>query len=282
MKKPAWPKIRFREKGRPKPSGGVGYPGFGWELHFYDFLQRWNGGVPLLDSFKVKNCHDQYTVARVKYFFGISDRDDERDLRNVVYYSWNDLPRGAIPIAQIDIEEDEWDRCLLLTFGWGDNYNKIYLLAHLHDCGPYDPDDLSELQYVARSLPEFMKKLESHDALYFRTWFQLPVPFAEIRPVADAILNTGLEDWGGFSELESDECVQAYSEDPKYTLWCAKPGVTLDGIAAPKKMPKDSCAFAIDAFQWNHTAALRHVKSALKPLKLDRKLKKVGVTAVTS
>jgi hypothetical protein len=99
VRKPSWPKFKFLGTG-PKLKGDFPHLGFGWELDFYDFLHRWNGGVPLADSFKVKSWRGDDTVARVRHFYGISeDRSDERDLRNAVYFNWDSLPRAAIPMA---------------------------------------------------------------------------------------------------------------------------------------------------------------------------------------
>ena len=282
VKKPSWPRMKFREKGPPKPDGGIPYLGFLRELHFFDFLHRWNGGVPLLDCFKVERRDGEFVVARIKYFFSISDRHHQTDLRDAVFGCWEDLPRAAIPIAQVDIEGDDWDRCLLLTFRWGDNRNKIYLLANPHDCGPYDPDDVSRLKYLARSLPQFVRNLNSFDHFCYRTWFQLAVPATSLPDVAYAFLSNGFEDYGGLSEIADSPCGEARAAEPQCTVWCAKPDSILAGVRSPKRVAKDCSVLAIDAFRWNHAAALLKVKAVLKELKLGRSLKKIGETAIIS
>ena len=280
-KKVAWPKIKFREKGPKVPAGGFGYLGFGWELHYYDFLHRWNGGVPEPDCFQIKGLDNGPAVARVKYFHGIyDDRLDKRDLRLAVYNTWNDLPRGSLPIATVDIEGGDWDLCTLLTFTWTDRCNKIYLLANPHECGPDDPDDLSELQLVASSLPQFMKQLQPSSYFYYRTWFQLPVPVSELRAVGERLVENGVQDWNGaFSNIESTGAGRAYNSKPGFAVWLASPNSSLDGAKAPAKVSKECSILAIDAHRWNHDDAIKHVRKILKKSKLDNGLKTLGVTS---
>jgi hypothetical protein len=248
-------------------------------MDYYDFLHRWNGGVPLADSFKVKSWSGSDTVARVKYFYGLSeDRSSSRDFRNAVYFDWDSLPRGALPIATIDIEEDEWDLCTLLTFRWGENYNRIFLLANLHDCGPYNPDDLSRLQFVASSLPQFMKSLQPLEYYRYRTWFQLSIPADELQAVADAILESGFEDYDGFDEIDDSECAHASDPDSNISVWLANSNSKIDSISSPAKIERDSCILAIDAFRWQHPDATKRIVKILKPLGMNRKLRKLGDT----
>lgn len=280
-KKSTWPKIKFHEKGPKVPVGGFDGLGFGLELDYYGFLHRWNGGVPSPDCFKVKSWDDEYTVAKVEYFHGIyHDNPDYRDLRHAVYHTWNYLPRGALPIAVIDIEEDDWDVCTLLTFTWTDRCNKIYLLANPHDCGPYDPDDLERLQPVANSLPQFLKLLKPFDELKYRVWFQLPTSVTELEPVTTLLNGSGFDDFGRFSDIDDLHSVAFYHDDLKFAVWLAIPNARIREVSAPKKVSKESCVLAIDAFQWNHASAERHIKTLLKPLKLDRKLRRLGETPI--
>jgi hypothetical protein len=279
-KKINWPKLKFLEKGLKVPAGGFDRLGFGWELHYYDFLHRWNGGVPSPDCFKVKNWNGEPTIARVRHFHGIDPEHADRDLRHAVYHTWNDLPRGSLPIASIGIEEDDWDLCTLLTFTWTDRYNKIYLLANLHDCGPYDPDDLSRLQLISNSLPQFLKRLRPYDDLKYRAWFQLPTMASELESVAQSLRDGGFDDFGEFAKIETRHSVEFYSDDQRFTIWLTTPNASIRQIPAPKNASNESCLLAIDAFQWNHVDATKHVKSQLRPLRLDRKLKKLGETPV--
>ena len=282
VRKPSWPKFKFLGTG-PKLKGDFPNLGFGWELDFYDFLHRWNGGVPLADSFKVKSWRGDDTVARVRHFYGISeDRSDERDLRNAVYFNWDSLPRAAIPIAAINIEEDEWDLCMLLTFRWGENYNRIFMIGNLHDCGPYNPDDLSRLQFVATSLPQFMKSLQPHEYYRYRTWFQLSIPANELQTVADAILDSGFEDYNGFEEIDDSRCAHASDPDTNISIWLSNSNSKIENISAPAKIDRDSCILAIDAFRWQHPNTTKRIAEILKPLGLLRKLKKLGDTPTKS
>ena len=267
-KETQWPKIKYLDKGPDIAAGGFDRLGFGWELHYFDFLHRWNGGAPNPDCFKVKNWSDELTVARVKYFHGIyDDCSDHRDLRHTVYHTWNELPRGALPIATVDIEEDDWDLCTLLTFTWTERCNKIYLLANLHDCGPHDPDDLSNLQLVANSLPQFLKQLKSYDHFFYRTWFQISIPPSELETVGKALIENGVEDWNDeFPEINISGCAKAYNSDPGFGIWLAHPNSKLDGVRSPAKISNECSILAI------------HVRVILKGIKLDRKLKKLGET----
>jgi len=264
------------------PAGGFHRLGFGWELHYYDFLQRWNGGIPSPDCFKVQNWNDEGTVARVEYFHGIyDDGTDHRDLRHSVYHTWNDLPRGALPIASVNIEEDDWDLCTLLTFTWTDRYNKIYMLANLHDCGPHDPDDLSRLQLVANSLPQFLKQLKPYDYFYHRTWYQLGIAPNELANVGVTLTKNGVEDWNDeFPDIDKVGSAKAYNSKPGFAISLGHPNSKLDGIKPPAKIAKGSSILAIDSYRWNQADALKHVRKLLKPMKLDRKLKKLGETPV--
>ncbi|MGN6543794.1 MAG: hypothetical protein ACTHK7_02010 [Aureliella sp.] len=280
VRKVAWPKFKFLETG-PKLKGPFPSLGFGWELDYYHFLHRWNGGVPLADSFKVKSWRGEDTVARVRYFYGISqDRADGRDLRDAVYFDWDALPRGALPIAALNIEEDDWDLCTLLTFRWGDHFNRLYLLADLHEGGPYDPDDRSRLQLVATSLPQFMKSLRPNEYFVYRTWFQIPVPAEELENVAAAFLESDFEDYYGFTDIADSQCGQARHDELNFDVWLAHSNAKIRDIASPKKVAKDSCILAIDAFRWQHPTAQKQVAAILKPLGLDRKLKKLGETPI--
>lgn len=280
--KTQWPKVKWREKGPKIPAGGYHGLGFGWELHYYDFLHRWNGGIPSPDCFKVKKWSDEYSLARVQYFHGIyNDGTAYRDLRRAVYHTWNYLPRGSLPIASVDIEGDEWDLCTLLTFTWTDRYNKIYLLANPHDCGPHDPDDLSRLQLVANSLPQFLKQLKPYDYFNYRMWFQLSVPSSELTGIGALLTENGVEDWNNeFPEIEQTGCASAFNEEPRYTIWLGAPNSKRDGIKPPVKAAKDCSIMAIDAYRWNHDEALKHIMKLLKPLHLQRKIKKLGETPV--
>ena len=232
-------------------------------------------------ALRSKTGADEYTVARVEYFYGIYDNGiDHRDLRQAVYHTWNQLPRGALPIASINIEEDDWDLCTLLTFTWTDRCNKIYLLANLHDCGPHDPDDLSRLQLVATSLPQFLKQLQPYDYFYNRIWFQLSVPHSELTAIGESFAKHGDDLNSELPEIYRAGSGRAFIEKPGFSIWLAAPNAKLDGMKAPAKVPGDCSILAIDAFRWNHSIALKHVRKLLKPLNLDRKIKKLGESPI--
>ena len=279
-KKNQMPTIKWREKAPKVAASDLDGFGFPAKFHYRDFLHRWNGGTPSSNWFKVKNWNDEETVARVEYFHGLYDNwTDPRDLRFNLYHTRDDLPRGAIPIATVDTEEDEWDLCTLLTFTWTDRYNKIYWLANPHDCGPYDPDDLSCLQLVANSLPQFLKLLKPYDHFFYRTWFQLAVAPAELANVGAALTKNGVVDWKDeFPKIDQTGSATAYNSSPDFVISLAYPNSKLGEIKPPVKPAKEFSILAIDSYRWNRADAVKHVRKLLKPLKLDRKLKRLGET----
>jgi hypothetical protein len=98
--------------------------------------------------------------------------------------------------------------------------------------------------------------------------------------VTTSLNESGFDDFDKFSHIEDLRSVAFYNEDQEFTVWLAKPDARIRQVSAPKKISKESCVLAIDAFQWNHAPALKHVKTLLKPLRLDRKLKKLGETPI--
>ena len=282
-KKKSWPKVKYNDKGPKVPPGTFQKLGFGWELDYYDFLHRYNGGRPTPNCFEVKLYGEELAVAKVNFFLGIyEDIGHERDLRSFVYRHWNDLPRGALPIASIDIPADDWDLCALITFQWSGRMNKVYLLANPHDFGPSDPHDLAELHLVANSLPTFLKSLKPYEHFYFRTWFELPVAEVELNAVAEHLAGARDGDWRfAPSAMSEDGVTTAFHSAPNFQLWLGKPDVRFDGAKAPKNASKDSCLLAVDANRRDLPNALKHLKGLLKALKLDRKLRKIGETTET-
>ena len=274
-KKLAFPKIKFHNSGQKTDGGGLG---FGWELEYYHFLQRWNGGVPTPNCFKTKTFNDEFTVAAVKRFYGVhNEKASPHDLRQVVYQTWNDLPRGSIPIAEIEIEDTEWDLCILLTFTWTERINKIYMLANPHDCGPFDPDDLSELILVANSLPTFLNSLKPREYFCYRSWYELPVPASELQPVANLLMSNGVEDlWGHLTSVPERHCSLGRHPTDNYSVWLARPNTSIRDIGPPKKINSEHSILAIDTYRWVQADAEKSIKTALKSLGLGRKLKKIG------
>ena len=144
---------------------------------------------------------------------------------------------------------------------------------------PYDPDDFSRLQFVASSLPQFMKSLQPFEYYRYRTWFQLSVPADELQAVADAILESGFEDYDGFDEIDDSECAYASDPDSNISVWLANSTTSkINSISAPAKIERDSCILAIDAFRWQHPSAAKRMVEILKPLGMNRKLSKLGDT----
>ena len=160
--------------------------------------------------------------------------------------------------------------------------NKVYLLANPHDFGPSDPDDLAELHLVANSLPTFLKSLKPYEHFYFRTWFELPVEEEQLNAVAEHLAGAKDGDWRfAPSAISEDGITTAFHSEPNFQLWLGTSDGNFDGAKAPKNASTDSCLLAVDANRRDFPNALKHLKKLLKPLKLDRKFKKIGETTET-
>ena len=102
-----------------------------------DFLRWQNGGIPEKDAFRISYPTGYETVARVREFYGIqSDSGDGvTDLARTVLNHWHGLPRGALPLGDVDIVGCEFDPITLLTFLWGDRAGRVFFFDNPHDVG---------------------------------------------------------------------------------------------------------------------------------------------------
>ncbi len=249
-------------------------------LDYFEFLKQWNGGTPNENCFKVLNAFGNPTIAEVKAFFGVKEDFGAGDLRNAVYWYWDYLPRCSLPIAEIEIDGDAYDQCLLITFRWGPRYNQVFLLANPHECGPDNPDDLSGLQKISSSLPKFLESLTSREYLHYRAWYRLQVPFDRLQDVANELLRNGIVDsYGHFASIQDRSAGIAYNPEIGFGVWLARPNTQIRNVPAPEQVQSDSSILAIDAYRWNHSNAEKFLKAIVKSLKL-KPLAKIGETRI--
>ena len=192
-----WPKIKFHGTGKKLTTAEIlAYP-MDLTDDLFDFLRWRNGGIPELDSFVMDFEGEPKTVARVQYFNGIQTGDDLPDLAVTTLNCRDYMPRGAIPIGEVQIAGEDFDGCTLLTFLWGDRANEIYFFDNPHDCGGIDPDDESHLTLLAKSLPQFVKSLKSHEEFLFREVFLLQCDRKSFPAIEAALEKAGTESFHG-------------------------------------------------------------------------------------
>lgn len=276
----SWPRINFSNRGKKLSPQAVRAVDPCRGLHYFEFLKRCNGGTPTENCFKVLDVFGNPTIAEVKFFYGMTEDGGGRDIRNAVYWYWDYLPRRALPMAEIEIDRDEYDQCLLITFRWGPLYNQVFLLANPHDCDRDNPDDMRGLQRISTSLPQFLKDLKSRQYFYYRAWYKLPVPVDRLKMVADELIKGGVIDhYQHFANIQSRKCGFAGHPEIGFGVWLSHPNERIRSIAAPKPTPSDASVLAIDAYRWIQTDAEKHVKRTLKALKINR-IEKIGESRV--
>ncbi|MFO0943209.1 MAG: hypothetical protein U0930_20940 [Pirellulales bacterium] len=264
----SWPKIAMSNCGKKLSTKELQAVDPCRGLDYFEFLKRWNGGTPKDNWFKVLDVFGKPTLAEVKTFFGVNEDLDSNDLRSAVYWNWDYLPRGTLPIAEVEIDGDEYDQSLLVTFRWGPNYNQVFLLANPHECGPEDPE-LSELQKVSSSLPKFLESLRPREYWLYRAWYKLQVPVDQLKVVAVEFLKNGIVDsYEQFATIQDRSAGIAYYPKIGCGIWLAHSNAQIRNVPAPVRVPSDSCILAIDANRWIHPNAEKFVKTILKSLKL--------------
>ena len=280
VKRASWPNVKFVDSGKNLSVEVLAALEPLRNVDYLEFLQKWNGGTPAENCFKVTDASGSPTVAEVTQFFGITDHFDPSDVRNAVFRYWDYLPRMSLPIAQVAIG-DESNLCLLLTFRWGPLHNQIFLLNHPHECGPENPDDLNALRKVASSLPMFLKSLGPREQFHYRAWYKLPIPPDQLASVADRLLESGLVDpYRHFKLIRKRQSGFAVHPKLRFGLWLAHAGKEIRKIGAPKPVPDHQTILAVDAYQWDHAAAEKHLKKTLASLKI-KPLTKLGETKIS-
>lgn len=281
-RKTAWPKERFLKTGPKLRAADIhNYPG-----HLTDglceFLLWQNGGVPNLDSFVFNGPCGKNTVARVRSFYGFDkgNQEDLTDIAQTVLNHWHDLPRGSVPIGDIEIDGEDFDSCTLLTFLWGDRAEKVYFFDNPHDMGPLDPDKPSRLTQLANNLPQFIKSLQCYEDFHFREVFQLSCDRDGLRNLETALVKAGVEEFEGESVGSRSRKVDRYAEWQKQEtiVYLSYGSPTIDWVPLPKKQPSDRCYFAVDVTKWNRTTILAKLKTMLRSVPEWKGVKSVGRT----
>ncbi len=276
-KRPKWPALKFLpESNQPPFEFNLHCLGFGQELDYFWFLQKWDGGIPLKDAFPV-HYQGRRMVGRVRSFYST------REVATTILSSWDLLPRGAVPIGDIDIEGWEFDRPTLLTFCRGEKtFNKLFFYDNPHDCGPIDPDDPTNLIPLANSLSVFLNSLNGYNELYYRTFFALRSSPEELSTIMEAIEASGGEEFSEAYFTPGKECNTWFStwEEQNAQITVAHSVKKISEVPVPTEVTgKSQCLLAIDAPHWDQTAAQRAVKQALKSVPAFKGAKKVGQTA---
>ncbi len=110
------------------------------------FLLKWNGGYPELSIF---NISDELGKSVLNVFNGIGDMYD--NLEKVIDIYEFRLAKGFIPIA-----DDPAGNVICLGTE-EPYYDKIYFWDHEQE--PEDPDDMSNMYFLANDIDEFLDNL---------------------------------------------------------------------------------------------------------------------------
>src|SRR5690606_42072487 len=71
-----WPAGNFISKRVKAPAGLGDALNFGWELDYYEFLHKWNGGVPLLESLKITDPAGDANVRSEEHTSELQSREN--------------------------------------------------------------------------------------------------------------------------------------------------------------------------------------------------------------
>ncbi|PEU95579.1 SMI1/KNR4 family protein [Bacillus cereus] len=117
---------------------------------YKEFLLQWNGGYPERSLF---NISDELGKSVLNVFNGIGDMYD--NLEKVIDIYEFRLAKGFIPIA-----DDSAGNVICL--GTEESYyEKIYFWDHEQE--PEDPDDMSNMYFLANDIDEFLDNLYEDD-----------------------------------------------------------------------------------------------------------------------
>ncbi|MDM5186393.1 SMI1/KNR4 family protein [Bacillus sp. DX4.1] len=117
------------------------------------FLMKWNGGYPEPSFFKVS---DKQGVSVLNEFYGIGDiYSNLGDYIDIYEYR---LPDDFVPIAN-----DPGGNVICLGTK-EPYYEKIYFWDHEQE--PEDPDDMSNMYFLASDIDEFLNSLYEDDDEY--------------------------------------------------------------------------------------------------------------------
>lgn len=280
LKRHAWPKKKFLKTGPKLTEQDLRvYPaqltkGLG------EFLLWQNGGVPDLDTFVFDHPYGKNTVARVRSFQGISLQPENGtgDIAYTILCHWHDLPRGCVPIGDVDIEGRDFEVCTLLTFLHGKRSGRVYFFDNPHDCGPLDPDDSSRLTLLAKTLPSFVKSLRCHENYLFREVFRLSCSRRDLAELELALVNAGSDEFLGDPIESRKREVERYSgwEDQSTAIFLTSGASDMHWVPLPANAPAESCYLGINVSKWNRTQTLARLKSTLKSVPAWKGAKSIG------
>ncbi|MGP4039066.1 SMI1/KNR4 family protein [Gracilibacillus sp. D59] len=113
---------------------------------YKSFLLKWNGGKVIPNLFMIS---DEQGPSVLNVFYGIGDMYD--NLTDFI-----DIMEGRLPLGFIPIGEDPSGNVICL--GTKDPYyDKIYFWDHEKE--PEEPDDMSNMYFLANNIDEFMDNL---------------------------------------------------------------------------------------------------------------------------
>ena len=230
-----------------------------------DFLRWRNGGVPVRDSFKMV-YDDRRVVARVTDFYGVnpSAEGDITDLNRVILHEWHDLPRGTLPLGEVQIEGEEFEGSQLLTFLWGERAGKVVFFDTPHDCRPLDPQDEDRLVPLTNTLLQFIKGLKDHETLRYRQFFRLTGD-GRTEDLEAALVAAGTEEWRTYDSEFNDGPPSRYAgwweRDSKVYHFVG--GAELHHVPLPDGTPPDTRCLAVDLNRWDRAEIVKRLKAAL-------------------
>ncbi|MDQ0216518.1 hypothetical protein J2S13_002978 [Oikeobacillus pervagus] len=113
---------------------------------YVNFLLKWNGGKVIPNLFMISN---EQGPSVLNVFYGIGDMYD--NLTDFIEIMDERLPVGFIPIG-------DGPSGNVICLGTKEPYyDKIYFWDHEQE--PEDPDDLSNMYFLANSIDEFLDNL---------------------------------------------------------------------------------------------------------------------------
>ncbi|MDG5471434.1 SMI1/KNR4 family protein [Jeotgalibacillus sp. ET6] len=113
---------------------------------YMNFLLKWNGGKVIPNLFKISN---EQGPSVLNVFYGIGDMYD--NLTDFIEIMDERLPVGFIPIG------DDPSGNVICLGTKEPYYDKIYFWDHEQE--PEDPDDMSNMYFLANDIDEFLDNL---------------------------------------------------------------------------------------------------------------------------
>ena len=230
-----------------------------------DFLTWRNGGVPVRDSFEMV-YDDRRVVARVRQFYRVDPEGGVHtgDLNGVILHQWHRLPRGALPLGQVEIEGEQFEDSQLLTFLWGEREGRVFFFDTPHDCGELDPDDESRLTLLTNTLLQFVKGLKEYGTLRYRQVFRLTGD-GTADDLEAALVAAGTEEWRTYDSDFNDGPPSRYAGwwERNSMIYHFVGGAELHHVPLPDGTPPDARCLAVDVNRWDRAEIVESLKAAL-------------------